>query len=329
MFSPEARRLPTANFRVTGQTQCLERLSRQDSGMKVRHIAASRPSLRGARARGRTCDDHPGPASGTGVAGHALGILLRLPEPAPAPVHRATEVGRSWSVPTETMNGSSYTVRTIVGRLWGFSDSVDGQGIQHGPNGWQPVRSSHHGRRDWINGPCVTSPRAYQLCSAFSSPRQVADSALGAVFREFLIQSCQLQAEGYWGSLSFSVGPNRSIVFRESSGREVRVRRLPVDWRSRREPALRQWEELTLFASPREVPRGSIDGRQLVILWRPDPDAGTLDRAVVASVDDVPESGLTRVVDFIPLADTSVPPPTAADFEDFFGSVAGLIGPEP
>ena len=177
-------------------------------------------------------------------------------------------------------------------------------------------------------------PRAFSLCEAFARPTEVAGVTLGTIFREFLIQSCSAVPSSAWSGLDFSVGSNRSVVFTDYNSREVRVRKLPVDWRSRREISLPGWEPMPLF--PLDGLTGSLgravsDGEDLVVLWRPDPASATLDRAVLASVLELAELGASRVLDFVPLtpSDRGYRVPSAEDFDDFFGSVSGLIGPEP
>lgn len=210
------------------------------------------------------------------------------------------------------------------------SSPTEGVGMRDRSSGLRDFSDLHGRALRLLNAHIERAvPRAYSLCEAFASPRDVAGSTLGAIFREFLIQSCGEEPQDSWGQLAFTVGQNRSLVFTDPVGRDVRVRKLPVDWRSRREVALPMWEEPTLFSPPGNLASAPIVNHQLVILWRPHPDRAGLDRAVLASVQELSELGATRVVDFVPLAKASSSSPTPADFEDFFGSVAGLIGPEP
>lgn len=94
-------------------------------------------ALFGEPARGTTCDDHPGPASGTGVAGSRSGRTRAAPPGCsrsrpPCDGGR----GRSWFVPQpKRWTGEHTQRRSLASSLRAIDSRVDSQGIRYHPNG--------------------------------------------------------------------------------------------------------------------------------------------------------------------------------------------------
>jgi hypothetical protein len=183
-------------------------------------------------------------------------------------------------------------------------------------------------------------PAAYGLLAELGTPWEIAGTTLGNIVREFTIKSTKRSTHLHLGGLTFAIGPNRSIVFGDAEGRKVRVRKQPIDWKRRRLVPLPRVEQLeTIPVEQLELLRRtpSLPGEELTILWKPDPAAGALGKAILASVRDLENSSKTRVLDFAELpgppdgavGSPDVPPqPEPGDYEEFFGDTSGIIGPD-
>ncbi len=182
-------------------------------------------------------------------------------------------------------------------------------------------------------------PASFTMLRPFGHPIELAGGTLGTIVREHAIQSIEAVPSSTFSGLWFSVGPNRSLVFKDMEGNEVRVRKRPVDWKRKRLVPFPEVEQLqTLTPTQLELlrPASAFAGEELVILWKPDPLSATLDRAVLAAVHNIENSSKTRVIDFVNLPDPPVsmnglgvpPPPEPGDFEDFFGPASGILGPD-
>lgn len=187
-------------------------------------------------------------------------------------------------------------------------------------------------------------PKAFDIwASSYSgAPEGLAGSTMGTLVREGMnlsangpavprLRAVQDAPLRQLELLYLTMGPNRSVRYGAVKSPTLRLRKLPVNWRTHDEIAepepISVYRQRTLFEN--EIEDAYPMGAEYTIVWRAAAETQSLDKAVLAVTHTMTDSSVARILDLIPLPDStkalagdpSTPAaPKPGSFDDFFRS---------